>query len=279
MKITFKILTLLILCYSITFGMGKQPPPPPPPFVSASATGPPHQAPLFLVDTSSVTIYSQVSFYAPASIEGKINAEGTRTVSIKGQNKNNFNWDISRASINTGLSVKIWETQEVFTTLKIDSRENGISFAGSDFGLSFLMNPKEDFRLRLDLGLSYVSMDVETYLLKEDDYTGDTTISSSGNSKGLGPFASLTMQAAFDDWTIHPFFQASYCRLPVFSIDGYNKEIYYSLNSFTLTPGITYRIGENILLMMGGSYSVISQIENSSSPGIFSGFAQANFLF
>jgi hypothetical protein len=99
------------------------------------------------------------------------------------------------------------------------------------------------------------------------------------NEKGIGPFASLTIQTAYDNWIINPYLQASYCRLPLFSIDNYRSEIHMSANVFTVSTGITYKLGDIILLTAGGSYFIPSKIEDKSSTGIYSGFVQANFLF
>jgi len=277
MKMVIKILTLCTLHFSLTFGMSGGPPPPPL-FVNSNITGPPHQAPLFLTDTSRATIFTQLSFYSPSSIDGKIGVEGTSTVSVTNQDTKNLNWKLPTAAFKAGISVKTWKPLEIFATLAVDSRETGISFTGSDFGLSLLICRDKDIRARLDLGYSYVSSDMETALVRVSD---SSYYKVTDNNKGLGPFVSLTMSTALKDWIINPFLQASYCNLPLFSYYDRtsDKDISSTITTFTLTPGITYRISNNVLLLAGGSIFIPSGIEDLSSPGIYSGFVQANFLF
>lgn len=268
MTTTTKILMLCTLYFSLTYGNGGSPPPL---FVSSEINGPPHQAPLFLADTNSATIFTQLSFYTPSSIDGNIDVDGTSTVSVTDQDTKNLSWKLPVAAFNVGISIKTWKPLEIFATLKADSRENGISFTGYDLGLSLLICRDKDIRARLDLGCSYVSLDMETTLLRESD---SSYYKRTNNGKDPGPFASLTISTAFEDWAINPFLQASYCIFPLFS----NSYISSSITTFTLTPGITYRISDNIIIILGGNYVIPSDIENLSSEAIYSGFLQANFL-
>jgi hypothetical protein len=279
MKEIILFLILSLISFRNIFAYGGQPPTPPD-FVSSDINGPPQQPPLFIIDTNSVTIYTQLSFYSPSSIEGNITVEGTQTVRPANQNDKNFNWKIPVAALNAGISFNLGESQELFAALKIDSRESGISFSGGDLGLSFLIQRNKEVRGRLDFGLSYVLMDMQTILLDTDNSYYDTLYSTiTNNEKGIGTFASLTIQTAYDDWIINPYLQVSYCRLPLFSIDNYSSEIYMPTNVVTVSPGITYKLGDIILLTAGGSYFIPSKIEDKSSTGIYSGFVQANFLF
>lgn len=278
MKTIIKVLTLCILQFSLTYGYGGQPPPPPQ-FVSLDIEGPPHQPPLLLIDTNRVTMFAKLSFYSPSTVDGNIAVEGTSSIKSSTTDGKNLDWEIPVVAFNGGVSLKLGESQEFFTSFKIDSRKDKISFSGLDFGLSFLINREKDLRTRLDLGLSYLSMDMNTTLLHIDSYYGDTTyISETSNDKGLNPFASLTIQASFDNWIINPFMQVSYCSYTLFNIDRYSKQIYFTTTAFTLAPGITYRLSDNILLVAGGSIFIPSRIEDLSPPGIYSGFVQANFL-
>ena len=93
MKTVIKILTLCTLHFSLAFGNGGGPPPPPL-FVNSKITGSPHQAPLFLADTNNVTIFTQLSFYTPSSIDGKIEVDGTSIVSAADDNYKNLNWEM-----------------------------------------------------------------------------------------------------------------------------------------------------------------------------------------
>jgi len=275
MTTTTKILALCTLHITLTFGMGGGAPQPPL-FVNSNIIGPPQQVPLFLADTNSVTILTQLSFYTPSSIDGNIGVDGTSTVSVTDQDTKNLNWKLPVAALNAGISVKTWKPLEIFATLKADSRENGISFTGYDFGLSLLICRDKDIRARLDLGYSYVSSDMETTLLRQSD---SSYYKVTNNNKGPGPFASLTMSTAFEDWAINPFLQASYCIFPLFSYNWTSdRDISSSITTFTLTPGITYRISNNIIIILGGNYVMPSDIENSSSEAIYSGFLQANIL-
>ena len=278
-KITSK-LALLLINFSLMYGMGNQPPPPPPPFISTDVSGSPYQAPLFLIDTNSVTMFAQLSFYSPATVDGNIKVEGTSTIRSSTTDVKNLNWDIPVAAFNGGVSFKLGESQELFTAFKIDNRKNKMSFSGLDLGVSFLINRDKDVRARLDFGLSYISLDMNTKLLYVDPYYGDTTYTSAtSNDKGLNPFVSLTIQTSFANWIINPFLQASYCPYTLFRIDAYSEKVYFTTAAFNLAPGIIYRLNESILLVAGGSIFIPSEIEDLSSPGIYSGFVQANFLF
>jgi hypothetical protein len=273
MKTIIKILSLWVLYFSLTYGNGG---PPPPLFVNSNISGPPQQAPLFLTDTSRATIFAQLSFYLPPSVDGNIFVDGTSTVSEVNNNTQNLKWNLPAAAFNAGISFKTWETLELFATLSANSGESGISFAGSDFGLSFLICRDQDIRVRLDLGCSYTSLDMATTELwvRDSSYQKVTE-----NDNGLGPFVSLTVSSAFKDWIINPFLQTSYGQFPLFSYDWTSdRSISSTITTLTFKPGITYRMSQNILIILGGSYIIPSDIENLSSKAIYSGFLQANFL-
>ena len=275
MKTIFKILALSAIHLSLIYGNGG--PPPPLPFISADVSGPPHRAPLFLTDTNRVTIFAQFSVFTPSSVDGTVKVEGTRSVFTSNTNNNNLEWKISNAAFNVGINIKAWKRVAVFATLKIDSRESGITATGSDFGIGILISPDKDFRARLDLGFTYLSTDVVTRL---QSGSGTDTLHSvvTKNNKVLDPFLSLTMNTAFEDWLINPFFQASFYRQTLFHITSNTRDVYSTVNLFTLTPGITYRLNKNMLLIIGGNYFIPSDLGNRSSQAIFSAFAQINFL-
>jgi len=275
MKAVYRLLAAILLQFSLTYGYGG--PPPPLPFESAEITGPPHLAPLFLADTNSVTIFTQFSFFTPSSVDGYIDVEGTRNVFTSHQNIKNLDWNLSNAVFHIGIDIKTWGTTSLFASIKFDSRENGITITGSDFGFGLLFSPADDFHARWDFGLSYTSTDMKVRLRSITN--NDTTYRvRTENDKGLDPFISLTMNTAFKEWIINPFFQASYCSQTLFSITRYSSEIYSDIALFTLTPGITYRLNKNMMMIIGGKYIIPSNLEHSSSQSIFSGFAQVNFL-
>lgn len=273
MKTTIKILSLCVIFISLIYGNGG--PPPPLPFLSSEVTGLPHQAPLFFADTNTVTISSQLSFFTPSSIDGDIKVEGTYKASVGNQSDKDLRWNIPATAFNLGMSFNTGKSWAFFMVAKIEDSENGIA-ANADLGASILISSDKDVRARLDLGLSSLSMDMKTRL--GDNDTSYSVITN--NDKGWDPFISLTLNTAFDDWVINPFLQASYCFQTLFNIEWSSEvEIYSNINVLALTPGVTYRINKNILLVAGASYFIPSQTEDKSSPGIFSGFLQANFLF
>lgn len=279
MKTFTKIIALFILQISLLYANGGQPPPPPL-FVRTEITGPPLQVPLFFADTNSVTFLTQVSFYIPSSLEGKISVEGTRAVGTSGQDAKNLEWKLPSAAFNGGIALKIWKSFELFFMLKLDNRENKLSFSGSDIGMSFLVSSTNNLRIRLDFGLSHSELDAETLLMDPYIYYEDTTyVTKKSTNKGISPFASLTMQYAAKEWIVNPYVQFSYCRFPLFDIADSRGEIWSVINIFSVTPGITYRLSDVVMLSAGGSYFIPSEMENRSSQGIFSGCVQANFLF
>lgn len=278
MKTFTKIIALFILQISLLYASGGQPPPPPL-FVSAEITGPPLQVPLFFADTNSVTFLTQVSFYTPSSLEGKISVEGTRAVGTSGQDAKNLKWKLPSAAFNGGIALKIWKSFELFFMLKLDNRENKLSFSGSDIGMSFLVSSTNNLRIRLDFGFSHNELDAETLLMDPYNNYDTTYVTKKSTNKGISPFASLTMQYAAKEWIVNPYVQFAYCRFPLFDIADSRGEIWSVINIFSVTPGITYRLSDVVMLSAGGSYFIPSEMENRSSQGIFSGFVQANFLF
>jgi hypothetical protein len=271
-----KILAFIVVNCNLIYGNGG--PPPPPPFVSTEVSGPLHQTPLFLADTNSVTIFAQFSVLSPSSIEGLASIEGTYDVNSSLYGQKNLNWEISSTALSFGINIRTWKTLALFATLNFGERDGGMLATGSDFGIGLLMGPDKNFRARIDLGLTYLSMDMKTKLLSSASPDTIYTIVTN-NQKGLDPLVSLTLQTAFEDWLINPFFQASYCRQTPFNISGYSRDIYSTIILFTFTPGITFRLDRNILIIAGGKYFIPSDLENRSSNALYSGFLQANFLF
>lgn len=141
-----------------------------------------------------------------------------------------------------------------------------------------MISPDKNFQTRLDLGLTYLSMDMDATLSRLDSNNDTTYFKVTNNEKGLDPFVSLTMNTKFENWIINPFFRVSYCKQTLFNITAASYEYSSNTNFFTLTPGITYRASNNILIILGGDYIIQSDIENPSSKAIYSGFLQANFL-
>jgi len=275
MKTISKLLAAVLLQISLTYGSGG--PPPPLPFESAEITGPLHLAPLFISDTNNVTIFTQFSLFTTSSVDGYVDVEGTRNTFSSNQNRKNLVWNLSNAAFNLGIDIKFGKTFTLFTSIKFDNRENGITTTGSDFGFGLLFSPADNVRARWDFGLSYTSTDIKVNLLSitNNDTTYDV---NTANDKGLDPFISLTMNTANNDWLINPFFQVSYCSQTLFSINNGAEDTYSDIALYTLTPGITYRLNENMMIIIGGRYIIPSNLENRLSPGVLSGFAQVNFL-
>jgi hypothetical protein len=252
--------------------------PPPPLFVSTEVVGPPHQAPLFLSDTNTVTLFTNLSFFTPSSVDGKAYIEGTNESYINAHNKNNLTWQVPDFVFDAGMDIKVWNSLAFFTTLKIDNSHSQLNFAGFDVGVGLIIYPVKNFSARLDLGYTYLSTDMDAKLVRINSNSDTSYFNTANNKKTLDPFVSLTMSTAFEDWIVNPFFQASYCRQELFSISSSSYNYSSSNNLYTLTPGVTYRVNDNILIVIGGSYFMLSDIENASSEAIYSGFLQANFL-
>jgi len=162
----------------------------------------------------------------------------------------------------------------------LDNRNNSINISNIDFGTGFLINRAGNIRARLDLGFSYISTNVINKYLSYDFYYSDTTYTSSRtNNKKVNFFAAATIQAAFDNWPVNPFVQLTYCPYTFFTIvDVYNSDVYFTSAAYTISPGVTYRLSNKILLVAGVSIFIMSDIQNLSPPNLFSGYLQANFL-
>lgn len=275
MKTIIKMFLLFLINFSLTYGYGGQPPPLPS-FVSSSVEGQVHQAPLFLSDTNKVTIFTQVSLSTPTAVDGNIDINGTVSAYPKSSNSNNLNWQIPGISFNTGASIKMGSSAEIFGTIKLGNMSRGFKVSGSDFGLGLLFKPDKNFRGRLDLGLSYIATDAETIL--KNSFPDTATYSTTENKKGVGPFISLTLNTSRQEWTVNPYIQVSFCRLTFFSIESYRNEIYSAINLLAFSPGITYRLSRKILIIAGGNFTIPFGLEDRSSPGIISGYIQTNFL-
>jgi hypothetical protein len=274
MKTLLLISSISLLQLSVIYGNGGQPPPPPR-FLSTEISGLPHQAPLFFADTNTATILIQAAFFTPSSIEGNIGIEGTSKGSLQYRPNQDLNWKLSGGSFYLGVSINASKIWAFFTVVNIE--ENGS--ADIDLGTSILVNAEGDIRARFDLGLSSLSMDMETTFLSTAGSDTSQRVEKQ-NDKGWDPFFSLTLNTMYDNWIINPFVQIAYCHQTFFNIDWTKEsEIYSNSSVFSFTPGITYSISEEILLVVGSSYYSLSQIENKSSPGIFSGFVQTNFMF
>ena len=273
MKTFLRISAFCVIQFSIIYGSGG--PAPPPPFLSSEVSGLPYQAPLFFADTNTVTILTQLSFFTPSSIDGDIHVEGTYKATVENQSDKDLKWNIPGTAFNLGMNINAGSNWAFFMVARVEDSEDGIA-ANMDLGASILISSEKDVRARLDLGVSSLSMGMATKL----GYNDSTFSVKTTNDKSWDPFISLTLNTAVDDWVINPFVQASYCFQTLFNIEwSEDVEIYSNINVLSLTPGIIYRLNKNILLVAGGSYYIPSQIEDKSSPGIYSGFVQANFLF
>ncbi len=279
MKVLIKIFALIIFQISSIYGGGG--PPPPLPFESAKISGPIYRAPLFLSDSNKVTITTNVSFYSPLSLIGNIDVEGTTNISTSYQDGKDLIWNLSTLAFEMGLDIKVWENTSVFSSLNIDNGEQGINLRGIDFGFGFFSSSNYSLRFRLDLGLGYSSQNAKArlrYISHNSSYPDTVYRVNTDNVANLDPFAALTLNTANENWLINPFFQVSYCSQTIFNIGGYSRDVYSNIHVFTLTPGITYLINKNILLIVGGNFIIPSNIKERSSSSVFSGFTQFNFL-
>jgi hypothetical protein len=272
MKLFIKIITIYLTYVLTILGYGG---PPPPLLVSSNISGLPHRAPLFLKDTNNVTIFTRFSFFTPPEVNGFTNVDGTSFYNSDLEDKN-LNWDIPTAALNVGIDIKLWEWSTLFASLQLDSRRRGSPVSGFDIGIGLVTSADNDFRGRLDLGLTYNYMEMKTILFSDDIDTSYFVVTD--NRPGLNPFISMTMNTAFKDWAINPFFQVSYCSETLFNIAKYYEDIYSRIDLYTITPGITYRLSETVIMIVGGSYFIPSGLNNRSSQALFSGFAQVNFL-
>lgn len=273
MKIFIKTLLIFLTYISTILGYGG--PPPPLPFVSSNISGIPHQAPLFLKDTNSVTIFTQLSFLSPSKVDGFTNVVGTSLYNSNQKDKNLY-WKVSNVSFNVGIDVKLWEGLSLFGSLQSENRNSGLELSGYDFGIGLLTSTEDDIRARFDLGFTYHQMEMKTIFVSNDIGTSYSVVTD--NSPGLNPFMSMTVNTAFKKWLINPFFRISYCNETLFNITNYSRDVYIPIDIYTITPGITYRLSKSVMVIAGGNYFIPSGLKNCSSKAIFSGFAQVNFL-
>ena len=109
------------------------------------------------------------------------------------------------------------------------------------------------------MGLAYNYMEMKTILVWDNNI--DTSyFAVTDNRPGLNPFISMTMNTAYNDWVINPFLQVSYCSETLFNIAKYYEDIYSRIDLYTITPGITYRLSETVIMIVGGSYFILSGI-------------------
>lgn len=274
MKILIKTFSIFLIYISTILGSGG--PPPPLPFVSSNISGVPHQAPLFLKDTNNVTIFTQLSFFTTSKVDAFTNVEGTRLYNSNQEDKNLY-WDLSTVAFNAGCDVKLWEWSALFGMLQLESQKSRIELSGYDFGIGLVTSAEDNIRVRLDLGLAYHQMEMKTIFAS--NFSDTSSVSEvKDNSPGLNPFISMTVNTAFKDWVINPFFRVCYSNETLFDVFDSYRDIYSSIEIYTVTPGITYRLSKSVMMVVGGNYFIPSELNNRSSKAIFSGFAQFNFL-
>ena len=167
--------------------------------MSSNISGIPHQAPLFLKDTNSVTIFTQFSFFNPSKIDGLTNVVGTSLYNPNQEDKNLY-WDVSAVAFNVGIDVKLWEWSTLFGSLQSESQNSGFELSGYDFGIGLLTSTEDDIRARFDLGFTYHQMEMKTTFISN---YGDSSYSVfKDNSPGLNPFISMTINTAFKNWVM-----------------------------------------------------------------------------
>lgn len=250
--------------------------PPPPIFVSGELEGPIHHPPLFLLDTNAITLLAQVSNCSPSAVDGRIDVEGTSTYNLGNTGGTNLNWKIPSINVSIGLDVKLWEGLSLWSLLRVNNANNTFAVEGTDFGFGIVLSNSDNIKARLDLGLTYLPMDMK--------YLGAESIDDTfwmphrTDTEELDPFAALTISTWYDDWIFNPFIQVSYCSQTLLKEVNYSREVYSNIALFTISPGVSHRLNKNILFTAGVTFFIPSGFENSSVSMIFAPFAQFNFL-
>ena len=270
MKTIANIIIGITFFNSILLGMGGSPPPPPKLF-SASNANAVYQPPLNLAGENQSAIFAQVSSTIISEVDGKIELEGTSTNPDGLQDGKNFKWETPGTNIKVGLYPAISKYTSLILTLGMDNAGRSISLTGFNLGFNTIVSRNENHLMRFGCGLNIQKKN----FLWVQSASGDA---ERDNNFDYDPFLYLTYSSSFNEWLFNPFVQVSYSTQTLLDNKDYSQDIYYNLNVFTFTPGLSYNWGGDKLISLGFIFSKIIGIKNSKNL-VLTPLLQFSYLF
>jgi hypothetical protein len=269
MKTIANIIMGLTFINSILLASGG--PPPPPPLFSARNVSAVYQPPLNLAGENQSALFAQVYSTVISETDGKIELEGTSTNPDGTQNGKNFKWETPGTSIKLGLYPAISRYTSLILTLGMDNAGRSISLTGFNLGFNTILSRNENHLMRFGCGFNIQKKD----FLWIQSASGDA---ERDNNFDYDPFLYLTYSSSFSEWLFNPFVQVSYSKQTLLDNKDYSQDIYYNLNIFTFTPGLSYNWGSDKLISLGFTFSKIIGIKNSKNV-VLTPLLQFSYLF
>lgn len=247
-----KTLIIVLLAGSFNhqeiFGYGG--PPPPPPFYYAETFRSIYQHPVNTTFDGESALFAQLTYTTVTEIEGKIDLEGTSTDVNGTIDGKNFKWELPESGLRLGFAPALSRDVSLLLMLMIDNPRGFALGTGCDFTIS----RTENHNTRLGFG---------AYFYKKEFFW---TFSSDGSGISdvgweFDPYIHLTYSSSFDDWIVNPFIRLSYSRQTFMDVKEYSTNVSSSINVYTLTPGLSYKPGGNVVISLGSYVSYVPGIE------------------
>jgi hypothetical protein len=269
MKTIANIIMGLTFFNSILLGSGGSPPPPP--LFSARNVNAVYEPPLNLAGENQSVIFAQLSSTVVSEVDGKINLDGTNTISDGLKDGKNFKWETPVINFRAGVYPAISKYTSLIIALGLDNAGGGLNISNFDLGINHILTIYDNHSCKLGYGIN---------IRHKDFYWIQSSQGFEKNEAGIDydPFIHLTYNTNFDDWFVNPFVQCSYSRQTLLDIDHYGHEVSFGVNVYTVTPGLSYNWDGDKLISLGLTFTNITGIENSRNF-VFTPLLQFSYLF
>jgi hypothetical protein len=273
MKILLMIFITLTFYCSFLLGYGG--PPPPPPFYKAKTHNAIFQPLINFSQVNQSVLFAHFTYTAAPDINGRINLLGTETNYSGLVNGKNFEWNLPHVNFKMGVFPSLSENTSLLLSFQGDAVDGSLKLNGFDIGLSYNVSRSEEHYVRLGFGLNF----------HQNDFCWVQSLNSPAkecSNFDYDPFVLFSYNANLDEWLFNPFLEISYCKQTLldddeYSTNEYDQEVYFNMNIFTLTPGLSYKWGNNKLISFGAMFYYYDGIENSRRF-LFTPFVQMSLL-
>jgi hypothetical protein len=257
-NIIYIIIVSIIYCSPL---LGYGGPPPPPPFYNAETNNAVFQPPINLGEKSQTTLFVHFAYTAVPDISGRINLEGTGTEPAGLVNGRNFEWSIPKVNFRVGIFPSLSKNTSLLLSLNGNAAGGNLKVNGLNIGLSFNITRSSNHYARLGFGLDFRN---NCFYWVQSPYAPAKECRNFESD----PYILLAYNTAFKDWIFNPFMEISYCKQTLMDDDEYSRpdydqEVYFNMNVWTFTPGLSYRWGSNKLISFGAMLYHYDGIESS----------------